>query len=29
MSSPLPRNRILHPQLPDNCTVKLIGLGGG
>ena len=29
MNSPaLPRNRVLQPRLPDNSTVKLIGLGG-
>jgi len=28
MSDLVPRNRILRPQLPPNCAVKLIGLGG-
>jgi hypothetical protein len=28
MNSLLPRDRILRPQLPPNCAVKLIGLGG-
>lgn len=28
MIAPPPRNRALRPQLPANCAVKLIGLGG-
>jgi molybdopterin/thiamine biosynthesis adenylyltransferase len=28
MHNLFPRNRILRPQLPYNCAVKLIGLGG-
>ena len=28
MSPPFPRNRVLRPQMPGNCAVKLIGLGG-
>lgn len=28
MKKPLPRNKPLHPRLPKNVSVKLVGLGG-